>query len=80
MLNKILENLLVLQRIHRTPKALMPEGQELVVIDQPLEGLLNEFFAVAQIVKDLRAKDEAAAVDPKIGVSASARMPLTLPS
>src|SRR6185437_15068545 len=68
LLNQILEKLLVLQRIHRSPKALMSESKELVVVDQPAERFFDQVFAIAQIVEDLRAKDEEAPVDPEVGI------------
>src|SRR5258708_9509740 len=36
-LDEILEDLLALQRIHRAPKTFVPEGHELVGLDQALE-------------------------------------------
>ena len=56
LLDQILEHLFVLQRIHRAPKALMPERNELVVLDQPLEGFFDQLLAIAQIVEDLRSE------------------------
>ena len=67
LLNQILEHLLVLQCIHRAKKALMSEGQELIVLDQPLEGFFDKLLTIAQIVEDLRAKDKEPAVDPEVG-------------
>ena len=67
-LDQIFEHFLVLQRVHRPPEAVMPEGEQLIVLDQTLEGFFDQLFAVTQIVENLSAKDEAAAVDPEIDV------------
>ena len=71
-LDEVLEDLLVLQRVHRAPEAFVPEGHELVGFDQALEWRLDEFITVAHVVEYLLAEDEEAAVDPEIGVLAGA--------
>src|SRR5690349_21484052 len=62
-LYEVLEYLLVLQRIHRSPKAFVPEGHELVGFNQALEWSLDEFLTFAHVVEYLLAEDEEAAVD-----------------
>ena len=39
-----------------------------VGLDQPPEGRLDEVFALANIVENLRAKDKEATVDPEVGI------------
>src|SRR5262245_25311526 len=67
-LDQIFENFLVLQRVHRPPKAVVSEGEQLIVLYQTLERFVDQLFAVPQIVENLSAEDEATAVDPKIRV------------
>ncbi len=56
--------LLVLERVHRRPEAVVPEGHQPALLDQPPERLLDELLALADVVEDLPAEDEVAAVDP----------------
>src|SRR6185295_11929940 len=69
-LDEVLEDLLVLQRVHRSKEAFVANGHEPVGFNQALEWRLNEFFAFAHVVEYLLAEDEEAAVDPEVGVLA----------
>jgi hypothetical protein len=44
-------------------------GEQLLAVDQPLEGLLDELLAGAQDVEDLRTEDEEAPVDAHVGAT-----------
>ena len=70
LLDEILKDLFVPQRIHGAPEALVLEAQELISLDQPLERRLNQFLAFAHVVEDLRAEHKEAPVDPEVGIPA----------
>ena len=63
---RTLEPLLVLERVHRRPEALVALGQQLPGGEQSMERLLHEVLAGPQLVEDLRAQHEVAAVDPDV--------------
>src|SRR4051794_8112746 len=63
-----LEILLVLQRVHRGPEALIRVGDQLLVGDESLERLLDELLAGLDVVEDRPAEDEEAAVDSQTAV------------
>ena len=46
----------------------MLEGEQLIGLDQPPERRLDQLLAILEIVEDLGAEDEEAAIDPQIGV------------
>ena len=60
---------LVLQGVHRLPKALMPQHSELALCDKPLERLLDQFLAFFDHVEHVAAKAEEAPVDPELGIA-----------
>ena len=64
---------LVLEGVHRLPEALVAIDSELALRDQSLERLLDQFVAFLDVVEDLAAQAEEAAVDPELGVCASGR-------
>ena len=68
LLDHVLEDFLVLQGVHRAPEALMLEGKQLIRLDQPAERRLDQFLAILEVVEDLGAEDEEAAIDPEIGI------------
>src|SRR5215472_3919631 len=72
LLDEVLEHLLVLQRIHRTPETFVPEGHKLVGFNQTTERCLDQLIAFAHVIEYLAAEDEEAAVDPEICVLACA--------
>src|SRR2546427_11821309 len=49
-LGESVEPLLVLDRIHRLPEALVPKGDELSHLDQPRERLNNQLFPWVDVV------------------------------
>src|SRR6516162_1855096 len=59
---------LVPQRVHRRPKAIMSVSHELAVPRKVLQGRVFEHFHVAvDIVEDLRLQHEERPVDPALG-------------
>src|SRR6185437_13574155 len=78
-LDQILQTLLVLERVHRPPEAFMPDGHELVGLDQPTERRLDQLVAIGHVVEDLLSEDEESAIDPEVGVLAAAQ-PADLPA
>src|SRR6476659_8046608 len=73
LLDHVLEDLLVLQRVHRAPETFMLEGKQLIGLDQPPERRLDQLIAILEVIEDLRAEDEEAAIDPQIGILGSAQ-------
>src|SRR5262245_24080774 len=63
-LHHVLENLPVLQRVHGAEETRVPVGDELAVLDQPVEGLIHQLFAFLDVVEDAVAEDEEAGVYP----------------
>ncbi len=61
-LDHVVERLLLLEGVHRHPEAVVPVGIEAVLLHQPGEALHHELLAFEEIVEDLRAQDEIAAV------------------
>src|SRR5262245_36026428 len=61
LLDHVLEDLLVLERVHRAPETFMLEGKQLIGFDQPPERCLDQLFAVLEVVEDLGTQDEETA-------------------
>src|SRR5262249_18325260 len=55
---QVFELLPVLERVHAGPVAAVLVGEQLPLLDQPLEGLLHQLLAVAHVLEDLRAEGE----------------------
>src|SRR5690348_4483122 len=72
-LDQILQALLVLERVHRPPEALVPDGHELVGLDQPAERRLDQLVALGHVVEDLLPEDEEPAIDPEVRILAVAQ-------
>src|SRR2546426_2153312 len=60
--------LLVPERVHGLPEPVVAVRQQLILGEEPLEGVHHEVLAVPQVVEDLRAKNEEAAVDAQAGL------------
>src|SRR5205085_9483198 len=58
-----LEVVLVLQGVERRPEAVVRICDELAALDQAREGLLDQILVLADVVEDLAAEEEVAAVD-----------------
>src|SRR5262249_38237678 len=67
-LDHVLEDLLVLERVHGAEEALVPIRDELPGLDHPLERLDDELLAVFDEVEHLVAEHEVAGIDPDVGV------------
>src|SRR3954453_3459816 len=59
------EAVLLLQRVHRRPEALVAIRDQLARRDQPAERLLDELLTLLEVVEDVVAEDQVAAVDPQ---------------
>ena len=59
----VLQELPLLERVHAGPEAVVRVGDQLSLRGQPLERLLHEVLALADVVEDLAAQHEEAAVD-----------------
>ena len=60
------EHKLVFQAVHGPPESGVPVGRQLAFADQAAERFLYQFFTRPQVVEDILAKNEEAAVDPVI--------------
>src|SRR5712692_5577245 len=66
VLEKRVELLLVLQRVHRFPEALIVICDQLLPGDQSLEGLLHQVLALSDVIEDVPPKDKVSAVHPEV--------------
>src|SRR5207237_489692 len=57
---------LVLEGVHRAPEAVVAVDAEELLLDQALEGALDELVALLDVVEDVVAKNEVAAVDEQL--------------
>src|SRR2546426_4109571 len=60
--------LLVPERVHGLPEPVVAVRQQLILGEEPLKRIHHEVVAGAQVVEDLRAKNEEAAVDAQAGL------------
>src|SRR3546814_4912071 len=62
---ELLEQVLVVERVHRLPEALVAIGTQIAGVRECLEGLaFPHRLAVGDVVGDARLEDEEPAVDP----------------
>src|SRR5215469_3105717 len=66
---KIVQLLLVLERVHRGKKAIIVICRELLLTNQSVERFDNEFFSRLHVAKDFSLQDEEAAIDAPSGLS-----------
>src|SRR5690554_2680358 len=65
----LLEHLLLLQRVHARPEAVVPVAHELAVAHEPVYGLaLPDAGVPGDVVDGPRLEDEEAAVDPALAL------------
>ena len=69
-----LEPLLVLERVHRRPEAMVLLREHLALRHQTMERLLDHVLAGPDLVEQLRPHDEVAAVDPDVGLGHVAQL------
>src|SRR5207244_3759702 len=72
LLNHVFELLSISQRVHRPPEALVLISHKRILLDQPIERLEHELFAVPDMLKNLVTEHEVTAVDPHVGLLAVA--------
>src|SRR5947207_869322 len=63
---ELVQPLRVLQRVHRSPEAVVGVRDELLAFDQPVEGLVDEFLARLNQLEHLALHHEVAAVDADV--------------
>src|SRR5690606_5543702 len=68
VLDQLLEPLLVLERVHALPEAVVAIRVQLALRDQTLERLVDELLALAKVVEDRLPENEEAAVNPVVQV------------
>jgi hypothetical protein len=51
----------------------VPEGHELIGLDQSTEGRFDQFVALFHVAEDLIPEDEESAIDPEVGILAGAK-------
>ena len=71
--DEILEDLLVPERVHWTPEAVVLECHELVGFDQSAEGRFDQLIAFPHVLEDLFSEDEETAIYPEIGILTGAK-------
>ena len=59
----LLQLLAVLEGIHRHPEVIVLVGRESAFLQQPMEGLPDQFVSVVDVVENLSLEDEISAVD-----------------
>src|SRR6185503_2438047 len=62
----IVERLLLLERVHTRPEPVVAVRDQLLLADQALEGLIDELFAVLDVIENLTLEGKKAAIDPEI--------------
>jgi hypothetical protein len=62
----LIEDLLVLERVHARPKAVIVVRDDLSALDEALEGLLQQFFPIFDVVEDASPEGKVAPVDAQI--------------
>src|SRR6266487_19887 len=67
LVGQLLQRLVDHQRVHRRPEAGVRVGDQLALLDQPLERLDHQLLTLVEIVEDVPPEDEVAAVDPQPG-------------
>src|SRR5208282_1312494 len=65
---QLIQDLLVLERIHVLPKAVVALRPDLALGDQPLEGFVDQLLSGLDVPKDLLPKHKVAAIHPNVGV------------
>ena len=55
--------MLVFEGVHARPIAVVLVRGQLVLLDQSLEGFMDQFLAVANVIENLLLEDEESAVD-----------------
>ena len=63
---QIIQLLLVLKGVHRSVKSVVRISHQELFVNQALEGLENQFFAIVNVFEDLRLENEKPAVDAQI--------------
>src|SRR5262249_37711488 len=64
----VVEELLLLERVHPEEEAVALGGDELLLRDEALEGFLDELLAGLDRVEDRGPEDEEAGVQPDLGL------------
>jgi hypothetical protein len=60
---QILEVLFVLECIHAGPEAVMQVGDQLALLNQPMERLVHQILTLLDVVKDLPPKNKVTAIN-----------------
>src|SRR5262249_47769386 len=60
---QVFKLLLVLKRVHRSPKPVIRISDQLPFANEPFKWPIHEFFPLAHVVEDFRFEDEEPAVD-----------------
>ena len=65
---QLVEYLLVSERIHALPKAVITLRPNLALGDQSLERFVDQFLSRLDVAKDLLSQHEVTSIDPNVGV------------
>src|SRR5678815_176631 len=60
----LIQLLLFLECVHASPKTIMRKRDQLLILNQAMERLLDQFLAIFHVAKNLTAKNEESPVDP----------------
>src|SRR4051794_32206652 len=64
----VVEELLLLERVHAQEEAIVLVSDQLLLLDQPLERFLDELLAGADHVEDRGPQDEEPGIHPDVGL------------
>jgi len=64
---QLVQHLLILERVHADPEAIVFVGREVSFLRQPLEGFVEQVFALVNVGENVLLEDEIAAVDANLG-------------
>src|SRR5690348_11239768 len=65
----LIQSLFILERIHRSIETIIFISDELLLFDQSLEWLPNQFLSRSDIAEDLFLEDKESTIDPNIGLA-----------
>ena len=62
----LIKGLFILEGIHGCPETIIFVGQELTLLNEPLERFMKQFFTFAHIAKNGFPKNEVSAIDSNV--------------
>src|SRR5437762_3153929 len=65
----VVQHLLIFEGIHAAPEPVVAVGKKLLLLDQSLKRLLNQFFATVHEIENLLSQYEESSIHPDIGAA-----------